>query len=156
MAEELRLYSFQNFYLEGIHAGIQTAHSIAEMSLQTYEQKHKQYRDWALDHKTIVILNGGREKDLYDFMDFLESDDNTFIWDYFREGKDDLNEALTNVSIIIPDRIFNYKKNMPTRFTRPWYQLWTKTESPDYIRYVRKFNSFERDNKKTTFLLVFK
>ena len=46
MSEELRLYSFQNFYLAGIHAGIQTAHSIAEMSMKTYEQSYKYYKEW--------------------------------------------------------------------------------------------------------------
>ena len=34
---------------------------------------------------------------------------------------------------------------MPKQFTRPWYQLWTKTENPDYTRYVRSFESFERE-----------
>lgn len=141
--EELRLYSFQNFYLKGIHAGIQTAHTIAEMSTQTADDCYHEYTDWADNHKTIVVLNGGMQKDLEELLEFLGQNSGQFFYGWFHEESGALNGALTNVSIIVPERIFNFKKNTPKRYIRPWYVLGSKTENPDYIRYMREFSDFE-------------
>lgn len=141
--EELRLYSFQNMYFSGIHAGIQTAHTIAEISLQTEEKNS--YKEWAYKHKTIVILNGGMEKDLWDLYEFLDTNDNPFMWDYFQESKEAANEALTNISIILPERIFNFKKNMPNRYKNRWYSFFFKIYTPEFIEYIKSFTKFERE-----------
>ena len=57
----MRLYSFQNFYFAGIHAGIQTAHSVGEMAANydASTSQGKMFLDWAKNHKTIIVKNGG-------------------------------------------------------------------------------------------------
>ena len=43
MSEELRGYSFQNFYLQGIHAGIQSAHAYVRIFLKYPEINLRDY-----------------------------------------------------------------------------------------------------------------
>lgn len=120
MKEPLRAYFFQNFYLQGIHAGIQTAHTVAEMSVkysgyakteETELTKHM-YGDWARDHKTIIVLNGGMQSDLELIADHLRKNENPYPWDLFREDKDALNGALTNVGIVLPEKVFEYNNKV--------------------------------------------
>ena len=121
---ELRAYFFQNFYLQGIHAGIQSQHTTAEMAMKYYlEDKDRAisteedriqaaaetFRDWAKNHKTTIVLNGGMSKDLRNLVRLLESPDNPYPWDFFCESQDALEGCITNVGIILPDFIFNYK-----------------------------------------------
>ena len=63
-------------------------------------------------HETMILLNGGMQKDLQALVDLLtQADDddlNDFPWADFREAEEALNGALTNVSIVLPERIFKY------------------------------------------------
>ena len=55
---ELRMYGFVNYQLSGtIHAGIQFGHAVVEYGL-TYGNT-SEYKQWAEDDKTFIILNGG-------------------------------------------------------------------------------------------------
>lgn len=108
-----RLYAFQNFYLASIHAGIQTAHSIAELSIKTKNTDHEnQYMDWALNHKTIIILNGGMQCDLYNTLAILEPIKDIIPFACFHEELDALNGALTNVCCILPERYYECAKQV--------------------------------------------
>jgi hypothetical protein len=66
--------------------------------------------EWATDHKTTILLNGGMQSDLRDIISHFQKQDNPYPWEYFRESHDALNAALTNVSIVLPEKIYMYKK----------------------------------------------
>lgn len=105
---EYRAYFFQNFYLQGIHAGIQSQHTTAEMFLKYSRgcDKGDFLYEWAENHKTTVILSGGMQQDLETIYHHLSLKENPYPFSKFHEAAFSLNGALTNVGIILPDRIF--------------------------------------------------
>ena len=114
MSEQLRAYCFNNFYLQGIHAGIQSAHSLMEMAVKykgdVFSSAYTpsvMFSQWAENHKTIIVLNGGMQSDLENLIALLDRDECTLPWDAFYEEKAALNGALTNVGVIVPERIFD-------------------------------------------------
>lgn len=106
----MRAYFFQNFYLQGIHAGIQSQHTTAEMFVKYSigSEQHSMLFDWAINHKTTIVLNGGMQSDLLYIEDLLEY--SKFPWASFREERDALNGALTNIGIILPEYVYNAPK----------------------------------------------
>jgi hypothetical protein len=54
---ELRMYGLVNYQLSGIQQGIQFGHAVVEYGLNHFVEKN--YQDWANNHKTFIILNGG-------------------------------------------------------------------------------------------------
>ncbi len=56
MTKNLRMYCLVLYNISPIQQGIQAAHAIAEYSLIWPTPT---YKEWAEDHKTIIILNGG-------------------------------------------------------------------------------------------------
>lgn len=114
----MRAYFFQNFYLQGIHAGIQSQHTTAEMFVK-YSQpstQQEQLFDWAINHKTTIVLNGGMQQDLEDVIKVLSWLD--FPFAYFKESKECLNGALTNVGVILPEYIYS----APRQDSEDWLQ----------------------------------
>jgi hypothetical protein len=65
-------------------------------------------REWAGIHKTTILLNGGMEKSLKDLLPIFFSKDNPYPWASFNESEEALNGTLTNVSIILPKKIYMY------------------------------------------------
>ncbi len=66
---ELRLYTFVNFYLSQIQQGIQSAHAAVDLVryyTDTYQEEDSVQLvvDWADNHKTMIVLNGGNNADL--------------------------------------------------------------------------------------------
>ena len=115
--ENLRAYFFQNMYLQGIQAGIQTQHTTTEMFVKyiirggsCYTKKEAIFDDWVCDHKTTIVLNGGMSGDLLELEKLLSSEDNPYPWSSFRESEYALNGALTNVGIILPEKVYSYYK----------------------------------------------
>lgn len=106
----MRAYFFQNFYLQGIHAGIQSQHTTAEMFVKygIGSDQHNMLFDWAINHKTTIVLNGGMQSDLLQIEDLLEY--SKFPWASFREEQNALNGALTNVGVILPEYVYNAPK----------------------------------------------
>ena len=91
------MYVFVPYNLSPIQQGIQAAHAIAEYSLLATEGK---YIDWAVNHKTIIILNAGTtgvnstmsvHKDNLDKLGTLYSEFN----------EPDLNDALTAIAFVV-------------------------------------------------------
>lgn len=118
-----RAYFFNNMYLQGIHAGVQSQHCTAEMFMKYHkpntiffnnEDKDCISRDillkWALNDKTTIVLNGGMQGQLEELMALFEQDENPYPWAFFKESNFALNGALTNVGIILPERIYAYDK----------------------------------------------
>lgn len=112
-----RLYSVTNMYTSGIHAGIQTAHSLHEMyskytdydRLDGLTQISQEFiEDWANDDKTIIVLNGGYQSNLQKIAILFEKveEEYGFPCSEFSESQDALNEALTAIAIILPQQIW--------------------------------------------------
>lgn len=121
MKNNYRAYFFQNMYLSGIHAGIQSQHTTAEMFVKYRwldsgyigeltsrdESRTEVLYDWAEEDKTTIVLNGGMSGQLQEIVELLEHKDNPYPWAFFKESEYALNGALTNVGIILPERVYN-------------------------------------------------
>jgi len=110
----MRLYSFTNMYMGGIHAGIQTAHVIHTMQ-RKYELKGSLDKkaildEWLDNHKTIYVLNGGNQaslqwlyRELTEYSALL-----SLPIGKWHEGKEDLNGAMTAACIVVPEYVYNF------------------------------------------------
>lgn len=113
----MRFYSFVNYYLSQIQHGIQTAHCAVDMrtkypahpydiSKDVMRSACDMYTDWATNHKTVVLLNGGNQQSLYDLWAMFDHPANPYPISYFQEDEQSLNNALTCVGIILPEKIY--------------------------------------------------
>ena len=106
----MRLYSMINMYLSPIQHGIQTAHVQNEMHLKAHfdiDPKPLQtYLEWAKNHKTIIVCNGGNAASLLDFIGLFSDPQNPYLFSWFNEDEDSLNGALTCVGILLPEEIY--------------------------------------------------
>jgi hypothetical protein len=107
---ELRAYFFNNMYLGGIQAGIQAQHCTAEM-FTNYPHASLNGQgcvlwNWALHHKTTIILNGGYASNLKHLVDLFDTLDNPYPWAVFRESEEALEGCITSVGIIVPENIY--------------------------------------------------
>jgi hypothetical protein len=105
----MRLYTFTNFYLSSIQAGIQTAHVVHELFNKYDEpERSRDYilREWSLNHKTIIVLNGGAFQDIADLLGFFDIPYNPYPFSGFYEDVPSLNGMLTTVGIVLPDYIY--------------------------------------------------
>lgn len=110
----MRLYTLTNFMLSSIQQGIQSAHLIHELFVkyQNYSTSSLQHRwlwDWAKNHKTLIILNGGNVSDLQNtFLMFRRLCDVTnYPFTSFFEDEQSLNNTLTCVGVILPAPIYS-------------------------------------------------
>jgi hypothetical protein len=113
-----RAYFFQNMYLQGIHAGVQSQHCTAEMFVKygsdfngdIDSDKVNILNTWACEDKTTIVLNGGMSGMLQEIATLFNSTENNYPWATFSETEFALNGALTNVGIILPEEMYNYDK----------------------------------------------
>lgn len=121
MSQNLRAYSLNNMYLSGIHAGIQTAHSHHELALKylvklndnkNTDNQKELLIDFLQNHKTIVVLNGGMHTNLLSFLSILNLYERDIDYPFaeFYESQEALNGALTNITIILPEKIYAYSR----------------------------------------------
>jgi len=111
----MRAYFFCNYYLSSIQQGIQSAHVLAEMYLNTKAQRsiydlRFTLEKWARDHKTIIVLNGGNSESVENIYNELVSIDieNRYPRAIFREDSISLNGAVTCCGIILPYNVYNF------------------------------------------------
>lgn len=109
----MRYYGFTNMYLSSIQVGIQNAHCLVDMSRKYHDSYHgidsdkrNDYAEWADNHKTMVCLNGGNQKDLNQLAWHFSNSHNQYAWEMFFEDNDSLNDCLTCVGIILPEHIY--------------------------------------------------
>jgi hypothetical protein len=112
----MRFYGFGNYYLSSLQQGLQAAHAAVDLHVKynILEQGHydikpcqDMYNDWAQNHKTMVLLNGGNSADLQDLFDFLYCEENPYPFVKFHEDEVSLNGALTYVGMILPEKIYS-------------------------------------------------
>ncbi len=113
----MRAYYFGNMYLSSIQQGIQAAHVTHELFLK--HTVHSKYTsdiigdrqrdmlyDWARNHKTMILLNGGYADNLRELIQLFHNRTNPYPWAFFNEGQDSLDGALTCVGIVLPEKIY--------------------------------------------------
>ena len=124
----MRAYFFVNSALSGIQKGLQMGHCVAEMSQahtnhDVYED-HPDYLEWASEHKTVVLLEGGFHANLKEIEAFFEPvmyegewpegfeppGQNPYLWASFTEDEETMNGMMTCVGIILPERIYEAAK----------------------------------------------
>ena len=132
----MRCYHLCNMYLIGIHAGIQAAHTqhelaikylastpyrnmVADESLDEYGVRldlhldaKASYIDWANNHKTMILLNGGMMSHLVEFENFLADNEHTYAWSSFREEDAAIAGALTNVGLVLPEDMYRWNRQI--------------------------------------------
>lgn len=151
MPQELRLYSFINFYLSAIQQGVQTGHLAVDMvrkytkpdskilpklkpEFQAKENaKSDMVAEWADNFKTFIILNGGDNESLCNTTEFIQTCD--YPWVIFCEDNESLGGLQTGVAMVLPENIFNAKKVRSENFDcKYYYEFLEKTESGDIIK----------------------
>ena len=112
---ELRMYIFVPYNLSPIQMGIQAGHAALEYAY--VHGKTKLFKDFVLNHKTWILLNGGTTRDVDASMEHgmepgtlnkisYELDRYNIPHAAFREP--DLNFALTAVCFIADERVFRF------------------------------------------------
>lgn len=147
--KQLRFYTYTNFYISSIQHGIQTGHASVDL-LQKYRRKfddavnsendsEKANRimqarnnlavvtDWADNHKTYVVLNGGDDSGINKINDLASKTGFPFI-DFKEPG---LGNIRTCVGIILPDEIFTMKRVVIKNEWQPEGFLHFRSESTD-------------------------
>jgi hypothetical protein len=90
-----------------------------------YEKNDKQYKiinDWATNHKTIIVKNGGATQNLIQMVDLFK--ELNYPWTTFSEP--DLDNALTCVGIVVPERLYN--REIYNRFCEAWRRSAAESE----------------------------
>jgi len=140
---ELRMYGLTNYQLTGIQKGIQFLHGVVEYSQMVNRVGGEVldiYNDWANNHKTVILLNGGTTNnritdDGFPFgslnQHVITLDENKVDFATFSEP--DLGDQLTAVVFIVDERVFNRKKY-------PDFEDWVVLNYGDLIR-VDKYNT---------------
>lgn len=131
----MRAYFFVNSWLSDLQKGLQVAHCVAEMSRFSPTQQLAEYAgdyiEWAENHKTIIILNGGSHGDLVNLSKFFKQEWNKLVWSFFSEDDDSLNGAMTCVGVLAPEDLWKYAQTLreegriyDTENLRDGYAIW--------------------------------
>ena len=98
-----RLYGFVMYNLSGIQKGIQFGHAALEYAAQFGNTP--EYKEFILNHKTFIILDGGgsvdmikREQELVKF---------GFLYSIFNES--DLNMSMSAIVFLVPEAIYDFR-----------------------------------------------
>lgn len=115
----MRCYHLCNMYLSSIQQGIQSAHAQMELfnkyvpanhnrgSENCTPDKYNQAFDWSINHKTMIVLNGGYLKTMENALELLTQYDNPYPFAPFYESKEALGGILTNIAIVLPEKIYS-------------------------------------------------
>lgn len=95
----MKAYTFVNSYICGIQVGIQAGHSIVEL-MTTYKD-NELVREWSLNHKTFVWLDGGDADGMQETLNLLIKAG--LPYEFFMEPG--LGNMITAVSVVLPTRL---------------------------------------------------
>lgn len=155
---ELRMYGLTNYQLTGIQKGIQFLHGVVEYSQMVNGVGGELldiYNDWANNHKTAILLNGGttnHRTNVEDGLPFGSLNQHLLTLvenkiDFATFNEPDLGDQLTSVVFIVDERVFNRKKY-------PDFEDWVFENYGDLIRsdyYTASFmlaRQIKESNKK--------
>ncbi|HCN5976693.1 TPA: hypothetical protein N6Y90_004828 [Escherichia coli] len=153
-----RMYCIVNQYISGIHAGIQSAHAIVEL-IEKYDHPAKTSEEFAAHHllkcwkeidKTIIVLNGGYQSVLQDFLEQAKSLQ-TYPVAGWCEEKKALNGAMTAVAVVLPEFIYNpeYRPAPEGAFIPPHAMEVNDTYTCEETGFVHTYTPAEKDFIKT-------
>jgi len=100
----MRMYFFVMYNLSGIQKGIQAGHAAVEYSRYAMDRVggYEQYAEFADNHKTFILLDGGSSNDMQ--YRLLELDDLRIPNAVFHEP--DLNNSLSAIAFILPENVY--------------------------------------------------
>jgi hypothetical protein len=114
-------------YVSGIAAGIQAAHALTNLLVDQPPDVYEDVKEWC-EEPTMILLNGGYQSSLQEIFNlFAEGANEDYYWGYFRESEEALNGALTNVCIILPEKIYMYDKYVREGGYATWTEEWDHT-----------------------------
>ena len=129
---ELRMYGLVPYNLSPIQQGIQFGHAVVEYGLTHFGERD--YRDWATNHKTFIILNGGTTNNSIDKetgnpkgtlnQHAVSLRDMEIHFSTFHEP--DLGDQLTAIVFLVDEYVFNREKYPDPR--DPLNQDWAWSE----------------------------
>lgn len=129
----MRAYFFVNNYLSSIQKGIQAAHCLAEMQLRCKHDTDMRdiLHNWANQHKTIIVLNGGNCTELSKLTNTIATAWYPRLklpWAYFNEDES-LGYVITCVGIIVPEYIYTQEPSagLTADELELYNEIWSKT-----------------------------
>lgn len=104
----MRCYHLSNMYLSSIQHGVQSAHAQMELFVKYKSpgKKNSFLFDWAENHKTMIVLNGGYLSSMNEALEFFSQPDNPYPFVQFYESDEALGGILTNIAIVLPEKIY--------------------------------------------------
>lgn len=147
----MRCYHLSNMYLSSIQAGIQSSHCQMELFVKYQEvsrQKNQLY-DWAVDHKTMIVLNGGYLSTMQEALEFLNNSANPYPWTFFNESEEAMGGMLTNIAIVLPEKIYETSALIrrrqigPDLTISPNQDVETAEKIFEQLKSYGEFNEFE-------------
>lgn len=115
----MRLYVFTHMQTTGLHAGIQALHATVDMA-RKYEQKAKSdpksamkkavLNEWADNHKTVWLKNGGNHGGLNDLYRKLTHYSACLNLPIGKFEEPSLNWCTTAVCIVVPSFIYDIQE----------------------------------------------
>lgn len=103
------------YNISSMQKGVQTSHAIIDYAMK-YGSNYD-FRSYAENDKTIIILDGGSYQDMIELK--LNLDKLNLKYGYFEEP--DLNNCLTSICFLADERVWNLKDY-------PDYETWYKNK----------------------------
>lgn len=145
---ELRMYGLVNYQLTGIQKGIQFGHAVVEYGQKVKlescsNEEYDKYNDWADNHKTFIILNGGTTNNNVENLGTMNQhlnllkENGIFCVPFYEP---DLGDQLTAISFLVDERVFN-KELYPDydHHKHYYYQKWKEQVGGDKIVFLKDF-----------------
>ena len=105
------MYGFVMYNLSGIQKGIQFCHAAVEYSrLAAKHKAYANYFDFADNHKTFILLDGGSSNDMQ-YNRRAELDGLNIPYAQFNEP--DLNNSVSAITFILPQDVYSIDLNNP-------------------------------------------
>ena len=98
-----RMYGIVPFNISEIQKGIQFGHGVVEYAQKYF--KDEDYQEWAKNHKTFIILNGGTSTTMRQHC--IKLNEERIKNTYFLEP--DLNEMMLAVVFLVSSHVFDYE-----------------------------------------------
>lgn len=149
---EYRMYGMVPYNLSPIQQGIQFGHAVVEYGLHNYTDDD--YQEWANNHKTFIILNGGTTN-----LGYQHSGKGTLNQHYDKlliEGikvatfyEPDLGDQLTAICFLVDERVWDREKY-------PDFEPdWSKNGETQYDDWKAQFNTNEAEANQIIWLRDF-
>lgn len=134
---EKRMYSLNMRNISGRQVGIQNSHSNMEYALKYWNDED--FQDWAKNHKTLILLDGGTSVTMIEYFKFLEKYNIKCAPFY----EPDLNMSLTSVSYLLDSNVFG-KENVPT-FVDSFFRKFKYDEYDNMLNSVYYLSDVEKE-----------